>query len=359
MLRAVLLVSLLFFISINSQAKKTLHNLPYGVILQYHHVSDSTPKITSVTPKQLMAHLDLMDELGIKVISLPDLIDYVNQDSIKQHKVAAITFDDGYNSIYEQAYPILKARNLPFTVFVNPKAMDDKHGGQMTWQQLREMEQHGATFANHTQHHNHLLNRLQDESQAEWLQRTQLDIEQAQARLEKELKHPEKWLAYPYGEFDHHIKKLVKDMGFLGFSQQSGGINITTDWQAIPRFPASGYYANVNTLKTKLLSKPFEIISQLPQAQLRYTKDTAPELMLTVKKDDIGTHAIQCFYSGKAVETKKEINGNTVTIKTRFDGSLPVGRSRYNCTAPSSERGQYYWYSMPFITTNEQQVWVD
>ncbi len=50
--------------------------------------------------------------------------------------------------------------------------------------------------------HGHLIRREPDEGEPAWRLRVRDDIVEAQARLEDELDHPLKVLAYPYGEFD-------------------------------------------------------------------------------------------------------------------------------------------------------------
>ena len=55
-----------------------------------------------------------------------------------------LTFDDGYRSVYETAYPLLKARGWPFTVFLCPEGIDRGRGPVMTWDQLREMAAAGC-----------------------------------------------------------------------------------------------------------------------------------------------------------------------------------------------------------------------
>ena len=355
MFRAVLLTLLFVSAKVNAEPYTQHH----GVILQYHHISTSTPAVTSISPEGFKQHLDLLDELKINVVSLDHLITNIRNGIGFRQPVAAITFDDGYESIYLNAFPELRRRNLPFTVFINPLAIDQKRSDQMTWEQLKELTQHGAIIANHTQYHNHLLARLENETDAQWRSRTQQDIHEAQGRLEEEIEGAPKWLAYPYGEFDHKLQSLLIEMGFLGFSQQSGGINKSTDWQAIPRFPASGIYSNPKTLAVKLTSRPFDVIHSSPKPTLRLLQDSAPTLTLTIDPKDVGIHGIQCYYSGNPIDTEVSNVSEGVIIQTKISGKLPLGRSRYNCTAPSNKSGQYFWYSMPFITTNNNGDWVD
>jgi len=335
-----------------------------AVLLQYHHVSNSTPAITSVTPEQFEAHLQLIEALDMVVLPVGDIISDIQSGRPVPKNAVAITFDDGYESIYSEAFPRLKKRNWPFTVFINPLAIEDGHGSQMTWQQLNDMQKHGATIANHSHYHNHLLQRLEHETETAWLTRTLDDIRLAQSWLNEKLKVKKTWVAYPYGEMNETLKTALLLEGYLGFSQQSGPINHTTDWQAIPRFPASGIYANVNTLKTKLASLAFEVIQTSPSHELRMAGEPFPIFRLVVKDRDIARHTIQCFHNGASIETnverkKDQKNGSLLTITTMPEGDLPLGRSRVNCTAKSTSSNRYYWHSMPFIATNKNREFVD
>ena len=83
------------------------------VILQYHHIDDSTPFSTSTAPERFEAHLNLLDELGATIVRLEDAI---IRDPSRLPDAArgtdtelriAITFDDAFSSIYEEAFPML------------------------------------------------------------------------------------------------------------------------------------------------------------------------------------------------------------------------------------------------------------
>lgn len=333
--------------------------LRQAVILQYHHISDTTPPSTSLSPTKFVEHLELVESLGFQVLPLDQVINTLRNGESFQKKTLAITFDDGYDSIYTHGFPELKKRDWPFTVFINPQAIDEKHGSTMTWAHLKEMQENGALIANHSYSHLHLLKKETDESKEDWLKRIEQDTLFAQSRLEKELNIKHQYYAYPYGEFNEDVKQLLKDMGYIGFSQQSGAINATSDFLSLSRFPAAGIYANTETLTTKLNSFAFDIVETKPQQVLRHIDDQAPELQLTINQKGVRYKQAQCFYQGKPIKTNAELNGELVTIKARFEGPLNLGRSRYNCTAPSTSNQRYFWYSMPFITTNDDNHWVD
>lgn len=333
--------------------------LNQAIILQYHHVSDFTPAHTSISPAQFAKHLQLIDDLKFDVKPLDYVIEHIQSGVPFPRKTLAITFDDGYDSIYENAYPLLKSRLWPFTIFISPKAIEHSHGSTMSWQQIREMTKHGVTIANHSWEHLHLLQRKPEETQEQWTQRITQDIERAQNKLTQELDTAPNLFAYPYGEFDEDLKSILKQSGYIAFGQQSGPVHYSSDLQALPRFPASGIYANVNTLTTKLNSLAFSVDSIEPKAVIRSVMDAPPTLKLTAQDNGVRFQQSQCFYAGSPIPTKANKQGEVITIETQFKGKLTAGRSRYNCTAPSNKVNGYYWFSIPFITLNEEKNWID
>ena len=125
----------------------------HAVILMYHHVSATTPASTSVDPDLFEAHLDYLEENGFRVWPLDQVVDSLGAGRALPDSVVVFTFDDGYRSVYEEAYPRLRQRGWPFTVFVTTDAIDHRQGPVLTWDQLREMAGQGATIASHPQHH--------------------------------------------------------------------------------------------------------------------------------------------------------------------------------------------------------------
>src|SRR5690625_4169900 len=81
------------------------------VVLQYHHVSDTTPPSTSVTPELFEQHLDYLAAEGFHVASLPEIVAKLKKDEALPDKTVVLTFDDAYSSVYDIAFPLMKARN--------------------------------------------------------------------------------------------------------------------------------------------------------------------------------------------------------------------------------------------------------
>ena len=319
-----------------------------AVILQYHHVSSETPAITSLSTEKFNEHMQYLKENSYNVVPLPQLMTQLKNNQPIKDKTVVITFDDGYDNVYHNARPILKALDWPYTIFVNPKFIDDKYKRHMTWQQLNELAKEGATIANHTMDHQYLVRQPAELTKEQWLKSIEKDIKLAELRIKTETGQNHKMIAYPYGEFDLSIKQMLKNTGFTAFGQHSGAINANTDMTRIPRFPASGIYANLQTLKVKLASLPFTILS-LKNANpvIAAITQNPPTLTVKLKVKDFTPANLNCF-AGSAHAQVKWVADDQFSVTS--PKPLPKERSRYNCTAPSlSKPGRFYWFSQPWV----------
>src|SRR5688572_7722820 len=97
-----------------------------AVAFIYHRFGEGSLPSTSVSLAQFDAHLDHLAHNGFKVWSLDRVVGALLEGTALPEKVVAITIDDGFASIYTEAYPRLKARGFAFTVFLNTDAIDNK-----------------------------------------------------------------------------------------------------------------------------------------------------------------------------------------------------------------------------------------
>ena len=159
-------------LSLNTWAKDN------AVILLYHHVSTKTPKLTSVSPATFRQHMQYL-QANHKVLPLKQVINALQNKHPLPDKTVVITFDDGYDNIFENAHPILKEFSFPYTIFINPPLIG-KLNYQLEWHQMKLMAKEGASFANHGSNHDHLLMKNTAESDEKWLSRTIQQIDQAE-----------------------------------------------------------------------------------------------------------------------------------------------------------------------------------
>lgn len=327
------------------------------VVLQYHHVSETTPAATSISPKRFAQHMSWLAENEYDVLAMDELLRLLKKNKPLPDKTVVITFDDGYHSIYTEAWPLLKKYAWPFTVFVNSQHHDEKNAQYMTWAQLREMAEAGVVIGNHSVSHDHMIRLRAGEKSADWQRRMRAEIQDAQKRIDKEVGRQAKVFAYPFGEHNPALERLLADLGYIAFAQHSGPIASFDSHQALPRFPFGGVYGDIKdfALKASSLAMPVQDVALLGGENRPLQEALLPEGMQEVTLSFTGEPAflktISCFYSGKSVAPVIRDNQLYVSV----DGGIPVGRSRFNCTAP--ERGRFYWLSKMLIRKNADGSW--
>lgn len=333
----------------------------HASVLMYHHISTKTPRSTSTDPEIFTEHLDMLDDLGFEVWSLPRVAEHLKADKPMPDKVAVLTFDDAYISVYETAMPILQARKLPFTIFVNATPVNQGNKLYMSWDQLQEVQKKGATIANHSLHHEHMIRKGADESDREWLDRMRDEITANQQQLEQHLgaSSATKLFAYPYGEFNPELEALLADLGYLAFGQQSGPASAITSLQAIPRYAANGVYSKPKTLQTKLLALPFPVIAEEPRSGVLAADERSPVLKLTLAKGAYRLDQLRCYGpAGEVLQVASEAQADgAVKLSVATKKTLPAGRHRYNCTAPHSSEPRWFWFSRQWMLPETDGSW--
>ncbi|NLQ18067.1 polysaccharide deacetylase family protein [Marinomonas sp. M1K-6] len=335
-------------------ASMALQAQDYLPILQYHHVSESSPKSTSVTPAQFTEHMDYLVSAGFQVVDLKSALDDLKANKALPEKAVAITFDDAYRNIYQAGFPILKARDFPFTVFINTYPVERKSRSFLTWEQMQEMQAAGGVFANHTINHPYMLRKEAGETDEVWFARMVQEVDTVEALLIKHLGESPKMLAYPYGESDRQIRTMMKDRGIMAFGQQSGVVSADSDFENLPRFPASGVYANLSTLKTKLNAKPMPLLKEKNGGD--YAGDQPVSVRLTFKEGKYRFKDLACYVAGQGKAKLDWVSDTEVVAMA--EKPFNVGRGRINCTMPDNTGAQYYWYSHVWIRSSPDQGYV-
>lgn len=320
-----------------------------AVILQYHHVSDSTPLSTSVLPEQFIAHLDWINKNNFKVLALPDIVSTLqNKKELSHDKVLAITFDDANSSVCKIAWPILKNYKVPFTLFITSEAVNKGYQSQCSWGELKEMYESGLmTPANHSHQHLNMVSNSLLKNMNDWRILTKNEISKAQSLIETNVGYASTLFAYPYGEYNTALSSIITELGYTGFGQQSGAIGFESDFSALPRFPASGQFANLETLTVKLNSLffPAKFTPSIDNPILFNSEHNPPELMMSVSTKSL-LQTTNCFNSrGQALRLIKE-HGSLIISETK---KLEPGRHRYTCTSQSDISGRFYWFSHQWL----------
>lgn len=327
-----------------------------AVILQYHHVSDTTPKSTSISVAQFSAHLDYLQENDFTVLPLSTIIDHIKNKRVIPDKTVAITFDDAYLNILTNAKPILDKYNYPYTIFVNANIINRQQKNYLSWQQLNTLAKQGVIIANHGFEHDSIARIPAEMSSSAWLkQQTDLLLKSEQI-IQQHTGQSWRYFAYPYGEYTPEIQQWLTANNFVGFSQQSGAVGLNTDLSIVPRFPVSAPYDQLDSLYDKLNSLPLYMTVKPPYDATIFNQGEVSSITFDIDNQDINPVQMRCYVSGLGKQVLDWQGDKSFTL--RLSSALPVGRVRCNCTAPSiSKPGRYYWYSKPWFVLSANGQW--
>jgi peptidoglycan/xylan/chitin deacetylase (PgdA/CDA1 family) len=175
-------------------------------IITYHSLDGSGSPI-SVPPCSFRKHVDWLASGRVRVVSVRELI--ALNDEID---AVALTFDDGFANIAEEAIPLLRDRGLPATLFVvtDRVGRDNRWRGRrdvgipvlplLDWDVLGRLRESGMTLGAHTRTHPNLLG-LEPEA-------IQDELSFAADEMQRQLGERPEGLAYPYGA----VNSLVAGM---------------------------------------------------------------------------------------------------------------------------------------------------
>ena len=201
------------------------------------------------------------------------------------------------------------------------------------------------------------MTRIPDDlTQTQWLAKQTKLLLKSEKIIEEKTGQSWRYYAYPYGEYSPAIQNWAKENDFVAFSQQSGAVGLDTDLTSIPRFPASMPYDEISALRDKLNSLPFTIKLKGKEAETIFEHQQISQVTFTIETDDFYKSGLNCYISGLGKQKIEWQGDNSFTIN--FNGDLPVGRVRCNCTAASiNNPGQYYWYSKPWFILQKGGAW--
>lgn len=190
-------------------------------VLMYHYIrinpyaEDRVGFNLSVTPANFRAQMEFLSSHGYRTINLDQLADALYNNTSLPKKPIIITLDDGYRDSYKEAFPILKDYKFTAVNFVITGVVGAPL--YLTWDQILEMKKSGVfQFGSHTVDHS-ALTYLDNDS-------ARYEIAESKKNLEEKLSSLINWFAYPYGNVDERIAKIVEHTGYIGAFGTNNGI---------------------------------------------------------------------------------------------------------------------------------------
>jgi len=224
------------------------------LIFCYHRLVDKVRYPgTEITPAAFEAQMKELKDKGVTVISMQDLLAWKRGEKNIPPRCAVITFDDGWKSQYEVAWPILKKFGYPVTMFIYTEGVrgGSLGGGEaITWEQLADMRDNGVDIQAHTATHQDLREghtvmviepgskrtkkKLTGADYEKWVQN---EVVGCKELLEQRLGIKVNCFAVPFGNYNEHVKELARNAGYEAmFTVYGQPITFTSPMDSIGRY---------------------------------------------------------------------------------------------------------------------------
>ncbi|WP_053372069.1 polysaccharide deacetylase family protein [Paenibacillus sp. FJAT-27812] len=227
-------------------------------VLMYHDIKPVPKGDSIIAVERFEKQMSLLKQNGFKVISLAQYESFMLANGEVPDNAVLITFDDGYESFYQYAFPILKKYGYSAVSFVIVSSVGDHTKPETTklgWDQMRAMQKEGMSFRSHTydMHQYSAVNEAGDttpvmvrpiydkknqriETKDEYVKRVIADLRKAEESLRSELGNTQSAIAFPFGAYNAVVSELTNEAGIpIRFSTREG---INT------RFHHTGYRVN-------------------------------------------------------------------------------------------------------------------
>ncbi len=192
-------------------------------ILCYHRFGNGCDSPLCVSAELFDHQMRYLRNNGYRVITPEQMLAFLEYREPLPKKSVMITIDDGYRSVYEVAYPILKKYGYPATLFVytNYVGVSSK---AITWEQLRELKSNGFTIGSHTIMHSDLSKQGEHESKAAYEQRLRRELFDSKKMIDKKLNQDTFFFAYPFGRANTESMVMARRAGYrLAVTVNRGG----------------------------------------------------------------------------------------------------------------------------------------
>ena len=311
-----------------------------GVIaLMYHRFNENKYPSTNIRNEIFLEHLAQIKNSKIEFISFNKFSEVIKSKMKKNYLL--LTIDDGFESFYLNAWPILKNKKIPFILFVSTREVGKY--GYMTWDQIKEIESSGlATIGNHSHSHEYLI---------DWEEKKiSDDLKKSIKIFEKELGYSPKLFSYPFGEYSSTLKKIVTDLNFeFAFGQHSGVIDASKDLLELPRFPINEKYGTLKRFKFILHTLPFPYESISPENRYLKKNDNPPEVKIKFFENLINIKNVNCYSNEGNVWKKSNIEHiSNHEIKILIKEKFISERGRINCSLQESS-GKWRWLGIQYV----------
>ena len=305
----------------------------------YHRFDENKYPSTNIRTQIFLKHIEEINKLNSKFINFQEFKEIL-KTTIDRNYIL-LTIDDAFSSFYENAWPILKNKKIPFILFVSTQEIGKY--GYMSWDQIKEIEKSNlVTIGNHSHSHEYLI---------DWSDsKIYSDIEASIKIFTENLGYSPQVFSYPFGEYSTNLKQITSNLNFkYAFGQHSGAIDITKDLLELPRFPINEKYGEIERFKSIINTLPFPYKNITPENRYLKNDENPPEVNIKFYDDLIDIKNITCYSNEGNKWRRSEIkflNKNEILIL--ISEKFTTERGRINCSL-SGNNGKWHWLGIQYV----------
>ena len=304
-----LFITVLFSISYKAEANNV-------VVLIYHKIGNPKSPTTNVSIKRFGEQMEYLKAHRYNVIALKKVIDILKHHQDLPEKGVVITIDDGYKSVYKNAFPILKKYHYHFSVFLPTESIQYHYPAYMNLKEIKEMMCYGADFESHSYAHAHMAYPKKGMSMQSYRLWIRKDLEKSILFFENRFGYKPVALAFPYGDYNKILIETARNLGFeCLLTQDMGSVDENTPLWLIPREPVLGkYFSTMEHFKKILNLKNLDIKTRYPEMGILNGR----HIIIGAKIADINKYKKNTFmiYTTVCGWQKAAINKDIVYINT-------------------------------------------
>lgn len=214
----------------------------FFAILTYHAI-DERDSVISVSPARFRSQMEALGRLGMRGVSLAEAFDHLDRAGHFPADAVALTFDDGYRSVYEEAVPVMTSMGFSATLFIATRVVGmtgseaceinaDIDRDLMSWDQMAELAREGFEIGAHSMNHPDLRQVAGVELDAQVVKSGQY--------IAETIGRPVQSFAYPYGYFDDTTRAAVSGAYRFACTTRLGHVSPGDDRLTLKRLDA--YY---------------------------------------------------------------------------------------------------------------------
>ena len=287
----------------------------------YHRFNEDKYPSTNISMEIFKKQIEQIKKEKINFINPNDFKSNFNVP--KSKKKILLTIDDAFTSFYQNAWPYLKEKKIPFILFVSTEAVGKY--GYMDWNQIKEIEKEGFVFiGNHSHSHEYLV---------EYNFNTfKKDIETSIKIFIENIGYNPLFFSYPFGEYSLKQEKYISSKFDFAFGQHSGLIDINKNKFELPRFPINEKYGDLKRFSFLLNLSPFEYKNIIPEDKYILQNNNPPKTIIEFFEEQKNLEKINCYSDEGNKWDKSEVNLIENKLQIKFRDKFTFRRGRINCS---------------------------